>query len=177
MTAFRISGMLVWLTVLWVALWGDLSVANVASGLLIGLVVLGVSGQPRLIRRGSDDNPRISPVAVAHFGLYILYKLGEANLILAWQIVRPRLRVLTSVVEVPLRTDSELVRNVVANVITLTPGTVTFEVQADPSALYVNVFFLDDIDRVRDDLLRIEELAVKAFGSPADRHRLEGDRP
>lgn len=177
MTAFRISGMLVWLTVLWVALWGDLSVANVASGLLIGLVVLGVSRQPRLIGRGSDLNPRISPFALAYFGLYVLYKLGEANLILAWQIVRPRLRAVTSVVEVPLRSDGELVRHVVANVITLTPGTITFEVRAEPPSLYVNVFKLDDIDRVRRDLLRIEELAVKAFGSPADRRRLAGHRP
>ena len=177
MTAFRISGMLVWLTVLWVALWGDLSVANVVSGLLIGLVVLGVSRQPRLIRRGTDDNPRVSPFAMAYFGLYVLYKLGQANLILAWEIIRPRSRVLTSVVEVRLRTDNELVRNVVANVITLTPGTITFEVRAEPPALYVNVFRLDDIDRVRGDVLRIEELAVKAFGSPAERRRLEGHRP
>ena len=83
---------------------------------------------------------------------------------------------LTGVVEVRLRTDNELVRNVVANVITLTPGTVTFEVRAEPPALYVNVFFLDDVDLVRRDLLRIEELAVKAFGSPVERRQLEGNR-
>ena len=57
MTAFRVSGMLVWLTVLWVALWGDLSVANVLSGLIISLVVLAVAHQPRLTRRGTEDEP------------------------------------------------------------------------------------------------------------------------
>lgn len=176
MTAFRVSGMLVWLTVLWVALWGDLSVANVLSGVIISLVVLAVAHQPRLTRRGTEDSPLISPFGMLYFGLYVLYKLGEANLILAWEIIRPRSRVLTSVVEVRLRTDNELVRNVVANVITLTPGTVTFEVRAEPPALYVNVFFLDDIDLVRRDLLRIEELAVKAFGSSVERRQLEGNR-
>jgi multicomponent Na+:H+ antiporter subunit E len=175
-TGFRLSGMLVWLTVLWVALWGDLSVANVLSGLVVALVVLAVARQPRLIRRGTDDDAHVSPLAMAHFGLYVLYKLGEANLILAWEIIRPRSRVLTGVVEVPLRTESELVRNVVANVVTLTPGTVTLEVQAEPPALSVSSFFLDDLDGVRRDTLRIEELAVRAFGSPVERRRLAEHR-
>jgi len=177
MTAFRLSGMLVWLTVLWVALWGDLSVANVLSGLMISVAVLAVAHEPRLTRRGTDDDLHIVPLAMLYFGLYVLYKLAEANLILAWTIIAPRNRILSGVVEVPLRTENELVRNVVANVITLTPGTITFEVRAEPPALYVNVLQLHDVDEVRHDLLRIEELAVRAFGSPSERRRLAEQRP
>ena len=54
---------------------------------------------------------------------------------------------------------------VVANVITLTPGTITIEAHGTPPVLYVNVMHLHDLDGVRRDLLHIEELSVRAFGS------------
>lgn len=172
MTGVRLSGMLLWLTVLWVALWGDLSVANVVSGLLLSAVVLSAARLPRLVRTGTDEAARISPTRTVWFALYVLYKLGEANLVLAWEIITPRNRINTGMVAVPLRTESELARMVVANVITLTPGTVTFEVGDAPPVLYVNVLHLHDIEEVRRDLQRIEELSVRAFGSRSARAQL-----
>lgn len=174
MTGVRLSGMVLWLTVLWVALWGDISVANVLSGLFLSAVVLTAARLPRLVRTG-DDAARVSPIRTVWFALYVLYKLGEANLALAWEIITPRNRINTGVVAVPLRTESVLARMVVANVITLTPGSVTFEVGDSPPVLYVNVLHLHDLDRVRRDLLHIEELAVRAFGSDRARRQLEED--
>ena len=62
---------------------------------------------------------------------------------------------------------------IVANVITLTPGTITIESLGSPPVLYVNVMHLHDVERVRRDLLHIEELSVRAFGSKAAREQLE----
>ena len=39
MSIIRISGSLLWSTGLWVLLWGDVSIANVASGLAVGVIV------------------------------------------------------------------------------------------------------------------------------------------
>jgi multicomponent Na+:H+ antiporter subunit E len=65
----------------------------------------------------------------------------------------------------------------VANVITLTPGTVTIEVEDSPPVLYVHVLHLHDLEAVRRDLLRIEEFSVRAFGSPAARAQLARNTP
>lgn len=175
MTGWRISGILVWLTVLWLLLWDDLSVANVLSGLAVAAAVLAVARVPGLRHADDDDRPRIRPLASLYLAGYVLYKLVEANLILAWEIITPKDKINVGVVAVPLRTDSEVAMMVVANVITLTPGTVTIESVGSPPVLYVNVLHLHSIDEVRADLLHIEELCVRAFGSARARAQIAGE--
>ena len=168
----RSWGLLLWLVVLWVAFWHDLSVANVMSGLLVGILVMVSAG---VVMPPDDDvrhRARVRPIATAFFVVYVAYKLVLANLYLAWEIVTPRNKIVVGVVAVPMRTESSLVANAVANVITLTPGSITIESLGSPPVLYVNVMHLHDVEGVRRDLLRIEELAVRAFGSPAARDQL-----
>ena len=168
----RSWALLLWLVVLWVALWQDISIANIASGLLVGALVLLSAGATA----GWDVDPRrrarVRPIATAYFVLYVAYKLVMANLYLAWEILTPRNKIEVGVVAVPMRTESDLVANAVANVITLTPGSITIESLGSPAVLYVNVMHLHDVDETRRDLLRIEELAVRAFGSRAVREQL-----
>jgi multicomponent Na+:H+ antiporter subunit E len=169
----RLSSVVVWLVILWLLLWTDLSVANVLSGLAVAVALVTLARLPRLARRSDADAARLRPIAALHFTVYVLYKLVEANLVLAWEIITPRNRINSGVIAVPLRTDSEMAMMVTANVITLTPGTMTIEVVGSPPVLYVNVLHLQDIEHVRRDLLRIEELSVRAFGSRAARAELE----
>jgi multicomponent Na+:H+ antiporter subunit E len=172
MTAMRATGTLLWLTVLWVALWGNLSVANVASGLAIAAIVLVLARLPRLADRNDADRSRVSILPAIRFGVVVLVKLVQANMLLAWEIVTPRNRINAGVVAVPLRTESSLVMLIVSNVITLTPGSFTLEVRGTPPVLYVNVLHLHDLEDVRRELLHIEELSVRAFGSPLARAQL-----
>ena len=173
----RASGIVVWLTALWVLLWADVSWANVLGGLAVALAVVTLAHLPRLARAGDDQVARVRPVATLHFALYVLYKLVEANLVLAWEIVTPANHINSGIVAVPLRTESRMAMMTVANVVTLTPGTMTIEAGVSPPVLYVNVLHLDDVDDVRRDLLRIEELSVRAFGSKAARAQLADGRP
>lgn len=171
----RASGLLVWTVVLWVALWHDISVANVASGVVVGVLVLFVSGLPRTTATGDRDRARFAPLAMARLVGYVVYKLVEANLYLAWEIVTPRNRINVGNVAVPLRTDSSLAAMVVANVITLTPGSMTIESSGTPPVLYVNVMHLHDLEQGRRDLLHVERLCVQAFGSLEARRQLDSD--
>ena len=175
MTPRRISGVLVWITVLWLALWDDLSVANVLSGLAVGAAVLLVAGQAPLLDRDDEHRARFALFRTIHFAGFILYKLVEANLFLAWEILTKENQINVGVVAVPLRTESRMAAMAVANVITLTPGTITIESLPSaegPPVLYVNVMHLNDLDAVRRDLLHIEELSVRAFGSLSAREQL-----
>lgn len=168
----RSWALLLWLVALWVALWQDISVANVLSGLLIGVLVLVSAGFTTGWDVDARRRARVRPIATLYFAVYVVYKLVLANLYLAYEIVTPRNRIVVGVVAVPMRTESNLVANAVANVITLTPGSITIESLGTPPVLYVNVLHLNDVAAVRRDLLRIEELAVRAFGSRAAREQL-----
>ena len=167
-------GAVVWLTALWVLLWNDISAANVMSGMVLAVVVLALSRLASAVCVGSDngDRPRILPLHLVYFVGYVMVQLVRSNLFLAWEIMTRKNTIHAGIIAVPMRTSSELTMLVMANVITLTPGTVTIEAKESPAVLYVNVLHLNDVERVRVDLRRLESICVRAFGSRSARAQL-----
>lgn len=166
----------VWLVVMWMLLWGDFNLANLVSG--IGIAVALVVVFPP--SRSNDDPIVVRPVAAISFLVWFVWALIVTNVAVAKEVLLPSSRsdIRPAVVAVELRTRSGRLATIVANAITLTPGTMTIEVD-DPSerdedghvVLYVHVLGLGDAQSIRDDGLDFERLAVKAFGSSADRRR------
>lgn len=157
-----------WLTILWVILWRDLSVANVLSGALIG-VLLELARPWRAL---GQKNHTVRPVSLAVFVGYFAWKLLEANVVLAREVLTPRNSIETGVIAVRLGPCSDLVVAIVANSISLTPGTLTLEVRTeDVPVLYVHVLHLHDVDAARADVEKLTELVNAAFpsGSTVDK--------
>lgn len=149
-----------WFTVLWIVLWRDPSVANVLSGVAIALVVLAVFPPHRV-----TGDHALRPLRLAVFLGYFAWKLVVSNLVVAREIVTPRDHIRTGIVAVPMVACSDLMVTIVANAISLTPGTLTLEVRRDPPTLFVHVLHLHDLDQVRRDIRTLQRLAVRAIGS------------
>lgn len=160
---------LAWLLLVWLALWGDITVANVASGLLIGgAVVVGFD-------TWQSGDLVIRPLKVARFAGFFAYQLVVSSLTVARTVIWPRGRVYTAVVAVPLHGCTDAVATILADAITLTPGTLTLEVSREPLTLFVHCLDARDADAVRADVRRLEILAVRAFGGPEALAGLEID--
>jgi multicomponent Na+:H+ antiporter subunit E len=157
---FTLPLMIGWLALVWVALWESFSVANVAGGVLVGWVLVTLF--PRA-ERGAPGAFR--PVAVARFVVYFAWKLLEASAIVLWEVVTPSNRINEGVVAIPIKGVSDTLTTLVANAISLTPGTLTIEVHHDPTVLYVHVLHLNDIEAVRREVQYLEVLAIRAFGT------------
>ncbi len=151
-----------WLVVVWVALWGDMTPGNLFAGAALGSLLVTVFP---LGARGVRGSFRLLPAA--RFSVYFLWKLVEASAVVWWEVVTPRNRINEGVVAVPIRGVSDSLTTLVANAISLTPGTLTLEVRQSPIVLYVHVLHLYDIEAVRLDVQRLEALAIRAFGSEA----------
>lgn len=150
-----------WLVVVWVALWGDAHIGTVVAGVAVAAAVTWVLALgPRPAARST-----IRPVAALRFLLWFVGALVRATALVAWEIVTPKNNLREGIVAIPIRGVSDTVVTVVANAITLTPGTLTLEVQRDPYVLYVHVLHLEGPDQVRNDVLDLEALAIRAFGS------------
>ena len=182
----RVPSLIIWLTALWVALWADLSLGTVVGGLLVAIVVVavarptGVTGLERTYFR---------PFSALVFVGYFLWQLVKANLVVAWEIVTPGLRINRAIIAVPMHTTSAGVVTVVANSVTLTPGTVTVEVTEDEvddefapeggvrirRTLFIHVLHFIDVESVRRDVLQLERLAIKAFGARRELAHVEDD--
>jgi multicomponent Na+:H+ antiporter subunit E len=156
-----------WLVVVWVALWGPVTTANVAGGVAVAAAVQLLPVGLRSGRPTGSARFVVRPVAAARFLAYFLAKLVEASVVVALEVATPRNRIRTGVVAVPLRGASDALVTLVADAVTLTPGTLTIEVGRNPPTLYVHVLHLRDVEAVRREVRHLEVLAVRAFGSPA----------
>jgi multicomponent Na+:H+ antiporter subunit E len=179
----------VWLTFVWVLLWGTPSPGNVLAGAVLAVLLVLV------IPVGPDRGGGVRPLAVLHFGLYFAWALVVATATVAATILRPRLRLEQGIVAVPLRAVSPLVVAFVSNATTLTPGTLTVDIrprhygvtEEDPlgpgsptevtPVIYVHCLQTGDPDEIRAGIHRVEQLAVEAFGSAEDRRAILGPPP
>lgn len=170
----RAFALAMWFVLLWVMLWADLSWANLLGGAAVAVVVV-------LVTRSAatdveDGTVRIAPIALVHFAGHVLWQLAKSNVALAWEIVTPTNTIAIGTVEVPLRSSSPIVAMAVSNVITLTPGTVTVDVAAEPPSLTIGVLHLHDPAHVIASVRRTEALAVRAFGTTVAREALRNEQ-
>ena len=146
------------LTAVWLALWSEVSVANLISGLAVALVIVVV------FDTWHSGQFVIRPIPLTRFVAYFLVALAKSSIAVARATLSPQRRVHTGIIALPLTGCSDAVATVIANAISLTPGTLTLEVRHDPLTLYVHVFDVRDLNQVRRDLRHFEVLAVQAFG-------------
>jgi len=145
------------LLLLWIALWGEVSVANVASGVLVVTIVswLFVHDRPRRYV--------MRPVPALRLLLHVLVSLVGSSVRVVFAVLFPtREQIATSVQSVALQQGSVFVGAVVANAITLTPGTMSLDLDESTLVLSVHVLGLVDPDEFRRDVLQLENLVARA---------------
>lgn len=166
--------LVVWLTVVWVGLWGQLTFANVLGGLVVALVLVAVLPLDRV-----PDRAVVSPVGLARFAGQFATDLVSASVQVVVLALRPRVRLRQAVVAVPVRGASDQLLTLLADAISLTPGTLTLEVDRPSSTLYVHVLDVgegpDGVERIRTDIIALERLAIQAVGSADSRQALDED--
>jgi multicomponent Na+:H+ antiporter subunit E len=87
-----------------------------------------------------------------HLLTFFIKALFISNLRVLWDVVTPAQISHPGIIRLPLdaRTDLEIM--LVANLISLTPGTLSVDLSEDRSYLYVHVMFLDDVDATCQEL-------------------------
>lgn len=128
------------LALLWCAKSGAFSWGELGLGFALGYIALVVC-RPLL-----GPSPYYGKIWEAlWFVLVFIVDLFASSLRVAYDIVTPRHHMHPAVVAVPLPediTDGEVA--LLANTITLTPGTLSLDVSKDRAFLYVHVMYLDD---------------------------------
>jgi multicomponent Na+:H+ antiporter subunit E len=147
------------LLVIWMALWGEVSVANLVSGVvLIGLLAVLFPGT-------QGYGHRLRPLGALRLVIGVLWSLMVSTWRVVLAVLRPTPdRVFAEVISVPLITRSPLVAAVVANSITLTPGTMTVDVDPIDLTIQVHVLGRADHEEFRRSIIALEQLVIGAIG-------------
>ncbi|MTW20487.1 Na+/H+ antiporter subunit E [Allochromatium palmeri] len=120
------------LALIWVLLANSLAPGHILLGLLLGWLIpvftLRFWPEPVLVRH---------PLTLLRFLLVVGYDILVANLAVAWLILRGANHIQPAFVVVPLALRSELGISLLANTISLTPGTVSSWLSPDRRFLVV----------------------------------------
>ncbi|MEW8626953.1 MAG: Na+/H+ antiporter subunit E [Candidatus Thiodiazotropha sp.] len=113
---------------LWMLLAGNLNTAEMIAGLVVALVVTLASRPHLSILTGLIISPTALLPLLRYLGTFSV-ALVQANIDMARRVLSPSLPLQPAVVEVETKLKSPLGRLILANSITLTPGTLTVDVQ------------------------------------------------
>ena len=129
------------------AVLGQFNLSGFLAGFIVGYFALWLTkplyGQTRYFERLPKVIGLIS---------FFAKELLVSNLRVLWDVITPKHISRPGIIGIPLdaRTDAEIM--LVANLISLTPGTLSLDLSEDRKILYIHVMFLEDIDRTRQDI-------------------------
>lgn len=156
------------LALLWMALNGSYTLADLVVGLLFGFLVIRSSWRvlsPQPFSWGDYLRVAKSPLLLAwgwiRFIGFGFVEIVKSNIAVARVVLSPRLRLNPGIVAIPLDVESDAGITTLANLVTLTPGTVSLDISTDRRTLYIHAFSVDDADALREETKASFERRVK----------------
>lgn len=130
----------------WAGITGEFSLGNLFIGFILGFAILLIS-MPVF-----NDSTYANNVWLAiKLAFYFVKELVSSSIRVSKEILRPKLKLRSGVVGIPLEaaeTDVEI--TLLANIITVTPGTLSLDISDDKKTLYVHSMYItSDIEGFR----------------------------
>jgi multicomponent Na+:H+ antiporter subunit E len=158
--------LLCWLVLVWVLLWGNISAANILSGLAVALVVTLLLPLPAVPVEG-----RLHPLSLLRLAVTVGYYLVLSSVQVAWLAIKPGPPPLTAVLRAHLALKSDLVLALAVNIFNLIPGSIVLEIDQTRRILYLHVIDVGTeraVNRFYRQVSRVEQLLVAAFERETD---------
>jgi multicomponent Na+:H+ antiporter subunit E len=136
------------LALVWVALTGDVSAWSILFGALLGGLAVAVAwplGPYPIFAK-------VRPLKLASLLLFLAWQIAVANLKVAAAVLGPRRLLRPALVAVPLDVASDGQIALLANLISLTPGTLSLDVSPDRRTLYVHAMSASSADDLRREI-------------------------
>lgn len=145
--------------VIWVAITGSATLLNLVFGFFIASMALWIV-------RGEMGGPSYWKRVNRIIALVLLFlkELARSAFRVAVLVLSPRLVVKPGIFAFPLTVERDFEITLLANLITLTPGTLSVDVSEDCKILYVHALDCSDPDAARRDIAEgFERKILEAF--------------
>ena len=143
------------LAVTWAALSDTFTWNNVLIGFILAYLVLFIA------QRSVDASRYFRKLErVLRFAVFYLWELILANLRVAYDVMMPTQRMRPGVLAIPLDAKTDIEITLLANLITLTPGSVSLDVSSDRRFLYLHAMYIDNVEKYRQSIKNTLERRV-----------------
>ena len=144
----------------WAIVNGSLTARDLAIGFVVGYLILWLVspalGQPAYHER---------VLKIPRFAIWYLGELVRTNVAVAMAVLAPRRNQHPGIVAVPLDCETDVEIAAVANLVSLTPGSVSVSISENRRTLYVHVMDIDlgQLDEFRREIKEGIERRVLAL--------------
>ena len=147
------------LALAWAIITGSFGLANLVFGFVLGM------GALYLIREQVGSLGYFQRAGrVLSLAWLFLYELVLSAWKVAVLVMSPKMDLKPGIFAYPLKVDRDFEITLLANLITLTPGTLSVDVSDDRSVLYVHAIDCSDPDSTRQDIAKgFERKIMEAF--------------
>lgn len=135
------------LGLVWAALTGSFTLVNFVFGLVLGWLALHLVREQLSARRSVYHGGRIASLAMLFIKELVLSGLRVAKL-----VTSPRMELKPGIFAYPLSVDRDFEITLLANLITLTPGTLSVDVSSDRRTLFVHTIDCSDIEKTKAEI-------------------------
>ncbi|WP_051687729.1 MULTISPECIES: Na+/H+ antiporter subunit E [Micrococcales] len=166
--------LLIWLVLVWGAMWRDFSIGNLLFGLILAFVLVRVFYLPPVQLSG-----RFNPFWAAVLAAKFIWWIGVASFEILWFAVRPQGAPQSAVVSVRLDIKSDLLITVVGHIVSLIPGSLVVEVDRRNAAIYFHVINIEsdeDVRRFQRSVRMIEAYVIRVMGTKESHQALKAGR-
>ena len=129
------------------AVRGQFNLTGLLTGFAVGYAALWIS-KPLY----PDAAYFVRVPRVLRLAGYFLYQLIVSNFRVMWEVITPRHSSRPGIIGIDLAARTDLEIMLVANMISLTPGTLSLDISDDRRVLYVHFMFLDDPAAARHEI-------------------------
>lgn len=136
------------ISLLWTLLTGILSVGNLFIGFLLGYLALFLMNSSATETHSYFLKTRL----FFSFMLYFSKELIVSSVKVAVDVIQPNPMVRPGIVGIPIDAETDIEITLLANVISLTPGTLSLEISKDRKILYVHAMYVMNPDDFRQEI-------------------------
>lgn len=144
----------VWIVVMWCLLMGEVTVANLLGGLLVGLFIVLALPLPAMPVAGMS----VSWGKLVRFAVGWFVELLEASVKVGWLAVRPQPVPKTAIVKLPMRVENEFVLSLAVSLYNLQPGGTVSDIDIANRILTIHLLNADSEGDLEREIAAVRKL-------------------
>ncbi len=126
--------MILFLTLIWCGFSNNFSMPNILFGLLVSLIIHSCAAKKRL-------SFRVNMLQLVILSFYTLWELLQSSILVAWEVLTPLGKSKPELIEIKLQTNHAIAISILANLISLTPGTLVIDIDEKRKIFLIHIMF------------------------------------
>jgi multicomponent Na+:H+ antiporter subunit E len=121
----------------WLALTGTADIPQIFVGLIVALIVALLAGQFLVTTTKKNPFPKRFFYGILYLFKFV-WEMLKANLHVAYIVIHPNLPIKPGIIKIKTKLKKDTSLTILSNSITLTPGTLTVDINPEKQDLYIH---------------------------------------